>query len=189
MTRTGAGSWRGWPRRARVGDTGLDCSNASPPTEASHLTSRLAWNSDLRELKFIPGSGFSLEDTSRQTCPSKLFPEEPAVVLWLEAFGPDGHGEFANSRNNGPWGEALVHELIPEVERRFRCFGQREARLVRGHSAGGGTVLSMTTVTGCCIAGMNLSQNYLADSTSRLGHPMNLALPGLLRSYRRIWTP
>jgi hypothetical protein len=92
---------------------------------------------------FIPGSGFSLDDTYWQTGPSKLFPEEPAVILWLEAFGPDGHGEFANSRNNGPWGEALVQEFIPEVERRFRCFGQREARMIRGHSAGGGATLRL----------------------------------------------
>jgi len=92
---------------------------------------------------FVPGSGFSLEDTSRQTGPVKLFPEEPSVLLWLEAFGADAHGEFANSRNNGPWGEALVQEFIPEIERRFRCFGHREARLIRGHSAGGGAALRL----------------------------------------------
>jgi len=92
---------------------------------------------------FIPGSGFNLEDTSWQTGPSQLFPEEPAVALWLEAYGPDEHGAFANSRNTGPWGEALVMEFIPEVEQRFRCFGHREARLIRGHSAGGAATVGL----------------------------------------------
>jgi S-formylglutathione hydrolase FrmB len=47
-----------------------------------------------------------------------------------------GHHVFADSANNGPCGRALVEELIPAVEARFRTLGPR-ARLVTGHSSGG----------------------------------------------------
>jgi len=49
---------------------------------------------------------------------------------------------YANSDNNGPWGDALVKELIPEVERKFRCNG---FRALNGHSSGGWTVLWLQT--------------------------------------------
>jgi hypothetical protein len=45
-----------------------------------------------------------------------------------------GHHTFADSDNNGPCGTALVEELIPEIERRFRGSG---TRFVTGHSSGG----------------------------------------------------
>ncbi|MEP6726358.1 MAG: alpha/beta hydrolase-fold protein, partial [Bacteroidota bacterium] len=47
-----------------------------------------------------------------------------------------------NSANNGPWGDALVKEFIPLVESKYRCDG---ARLLRGHSSGGWTVLWLQT--------------------------------------------
>jgi hypothetical protein len=48
-----------------------------------------------------------------------------------------GHSVFANSANNGPVGDALVRELIPEIERRFRCIPESWARYLAGHSSGG----------------------------------------------------
>jgi S-formylglutathione hydrolase FrmB len=48
-----------------------------------------------------------------------------------------GHHVFADSANNGPCGRALVEELIPAVEGRFRGAGAGRARLVTGHSSGG----------------------------------------------------
>lgn len=48
-----------------------------------------------------------------------------------------GHHSFANSANNGPVGEALTQELIPEIEKRFHCGGSRNKRLLTGHSSGG----------------------------------------------------
>ena len=45
-----------------------------------------------------------------------------------------GHHTFADSDNNGPCGTALVEELIPEIEKRFRGTG---TRFVTGHSSGG----------------------------------------------------
>jgi hypothetical protein len=45
-----------------------------------------------------------------------------------------GHHVFADSENNGPCGKALVEELIPAIENKFRGNGKR---LVTGHSSGG----------------------------------------------------
>jgi len=48
-----------------------------------------------------------------------------------------GHHCFADSDNNGPYGQALIEELIPEIERRFRAIGQPRGRFLTGHSSGG----------------------------------------------------
>jgi hypothetical protein len=42
-----------------------------------------------------------------------------------------------NSANNGPYGDAIMHELIPEIERRFRGIGEGWARFTYGGSTGG----------------------------------------------------
>ncbi len=50
-------------------------------------------------------------------------------------FYDDSYG--VNSANNGPYGDAIQQELIPEIERRFRGIGQGWARFVFGGSTGG----------------------------------------------------
>lgn len=42
-----------------------------------------------------------------------------------------------NSANNGPYGDAIMRELIPEIERRYRGIGQGWARFTYGGSTGG----------------------------------------------------
>ena len=42
-----------------------------------------------------------------------------------------------NTANNGPYGDAIQEELIPEIERQFRCIPQGYARLLTGGSTGG----------------------------------------------------
>ncbi len=42
-----------------------------------------------------------------------------------------------NSQNNGPYGDAINHELIPEIERRFRGIGEGWSRFTYGGSTGG----------------------------------------------------
>jgi hypothetical protein len=42
-----------------------------------------------------------------------------------------------NSEAQGPYGDAIMYELIPEVERRFRGIGQGWARITYGGSTGG----------------------------------------------------
>jgi hypothetical protein len=48
-----------------------------------------------------------------------------------------GHHVFADSANNGPCGRALIEELIPYVETKYRGIGTGHARFVTGHSSGG----------------------------------------------------
>jgi S-formylglutathione hydrolase FrmB len=60
-------------------------------------------------------------------------------VLWV-VLSPDchhGHHVFADSANNGPVGRALVEELIPAIEKKFRVVAKPGARLLTGHSSGG----------------------------------------------------
>lgn len=47
----------------------------------------------------------------------------------------DSYG--VNSANLGPYGDAMVQELIPELEGRFRAIGKPEARVLTGGSTGG----------------------------------------------------
>lgn len=47
----------------------------------------------------------------------------------------DSYG--VNSENNGPYGDALIKELIPEIEKRFRAIGKPWARMLSGGSTGG----------------------------------------------------
>jgi len=48
-----------------------------------------------------------------------------------------GHSVFADSDNNGPWGRALVEELIPLVEKKFHGVESPVHRYVTGVSSGG----------------------------------------------------
>ena len=49
----------------------------------------------------------------------------------------EGHHVFADSANNGPVGQALIEELIPEFDESFRSVADPRARFVTGHSSGG----------------------------------------------------
>lgn len=55
----------------------------------------------------------------------------------LDPSCPLGHHVFADSANNGPVGTALIRELIPELDRRFRSIAEPSARFLTGHSSGG----------------------------------------------------
>jgi S-formylglutathione hydrolase FrmB len=52
-----------------------------------------------------------------------------------------GHSVFADSANNGPWGRALVEELIPEAERKFHGAQSGAHRYATGISSGGWSCL------------------------------------------------
>jgi hypothetical protein len=60
------------------------------------------------------------------------------IVVTLQHPTPyfdDSYG--VNSVNNGPYGDAIMKELIPEIEARFRVIGQPWARITDGGSTGG----------------------------------------------------
>ena len=74
--------------------------------------------------------------------PAELLDDIPVIQVILDGNCALGHSVYANSDNNGPWGDALTQELIPAIEKRFRGNG---TRLLRGHSSGGWTVLWLQT--------------------------------------------
>ncbi len=48
-----------------------------------------------------------------------------------------------NSANNGPYGDAITHELIPHIEKQYRGIGQGWARALTGGSTGGWEALGV----------------------------------------------
>lgn len=48
-----------------------------------------------------------------------------------------------NSANNGPYGDAIVQEVIPHLEQRFRIIREPYARIVEGASTGGWQALAL----------------------------------------------
>ena len=63
------------------------------------------------------------------------------IYVYLDASFWLGHHVFADSVNNGPWGQALTTELIPYLEKRFRMDAVAKGRLLNGHSSGGWSTL------------------------------------------------
>jgi hypothetical protein len=69
----------------------------------------------------------------------------PMIWVCLDESSPTGTHEFADSVNNGPWGEALTAELIPWLERHYRMDGRPGGRFLTGHSSGGWATLWLQT--------------------------------------------
>jgi hypothetical protein len=70
------------------------------------------------------------------------FPRVVAVTLEQSTpFFPDSYS--INSANNGPYGDAVVQEVIPFLEERFRMIGEPHARLVEGASTSGWQSLAL----------------------------------------------
>jgi len=65
------------------------------------------------------------------------------VFLFPDGRGPFGDPYQVNSDNNGPYGDALLTELIPYVENRFRAIGTPDARFLQGGSTGGWVSLAL----------------------------------------------
>ena len=86
----------------------------------------------------IPGFGGSHRDALRLDTPPPVDESGVAFIrVMLSGRCLWGHHVFANSLTNGPRGDALVQELIPEIDRRFRTVAASTGRFVTGHSSGG----------------------------------------------------
>ena len=72
-------------------------------------------------------------------------PGFPRVLLMqIQHATPYYDDSYAvNSANNGPYGDAIMKELVPEVERRFRGIGAGWARFTYGGSTGGWEALAV----------------------------------------------
>lgn len=57
--------------------------------------------------------------------------------VYLDGNCPGGHHVYADSKNNGPWGQALIEEFIPVLENHFSSKPDPSRRFLTGHSSGG----------------------------------------------------
>lgn len=80
------------------------------------------------------GDHFSAHGVARTRTADR--PAANAIFVVPDPSSYRGHTTFANSDNNGPRGDALVRELIPHIDARFRGAGP-EHRYVTGGSSGG----------------------------------------------------
>jgi len=70
--------------------------------------------------------------------------EAPEIMnVYLDGEGPFGDCYQLDSENSGPYGTALVTELIPFIEKEFRALGTPESRFVEGCSTGGWVSLAL----------------------------------------------
>ncbi len=70
------------------------------------------------------------------------FPRVIAVTLQQQTpYFPDSYS--VNSANNGPYGDAIVQEVIPQLEREFRMIAEPRARVVEGASTSGWQSLAL----------------------------------------------
>jgi len=90
----------------------------------------------------VSGYGGDYHRYSGSPNPSTPIDTTACIIVYLDGNCPLGHCVYANSDNNGPWGDALTQEFIPQLEKTYRCNG---ARFLNGHSSGGWTVLWLQT--------------------------------------------
>jgi hypothetical protein len=87
---------------------------------------------------------------------SSQFPR--VVVIEIQHANPYYDDSYAvNSANLGPYGDAIMYELIPFVEKKFRCIGEGWSRFMYGGSTGGWEALAVQVFypdefNGCYVA-------------------------------------
>ena len=90
------------------------------------------WNSGVNREKELQESGWKLfQDWTSGRLPRVL-------IVMPQHVNPYFDDSYAvNSANLGPYGDALMRELLPVIEKKFRGIGQGWARAVFGGSTGG----------------------------------------------------
>jgi hypothetical protein len=76
-----------------------------------------------------------------KTWTSKDFPR--FIIIEIQHANPFYDDSYAvNSANLGPYGDAIMYELIPEIEKKYRGIGKGWARFMYGGSTGGWEALA-----------------------------------------------
>ncbi len=66
------------------------------------------------------------------------------IIIQIQHANPYYDDSYAvNSQNLGPYGDAIMKELLPEIEKRYRGIGQGWARFTYGGSTGGWEALAV----------------------------------------------
>ena len=70
--------------------------------------------------------------------------DAPEILnVYLDGEGPFGDSYQLDSENSGPYGTALIEELIPYIEKEYRALGTPDSRFVEGCSTGGWVSLAL----------------------------------------------
>ncbi len=70
--------------------------------------------------------------------------EAPEIItVFLDGEGPFGDSYQMDSDNSGPYGDALINELIPHIESKYRGTNSMATRFVDGCSTGGWVSLGL----------------------------------------------
>jgi hypothetical protein len=80
---------------------------------------------------------------SRYTGGRGIRPDPRFIQIMLDGAGPYGDPYQVNSANHGPYGDALIREVIPYVEKTFRGMGTGKSRFTTGGSTGGWVSLAL----------------------------------------------
>jgi hypothetical protein len=68
------------------------------------------------------------------------------IIIEIQHANPYYDDSYAvNSENLGPYGDAITYELIPYLEKKYRCLGSGWARFLYGGSTGGWEALAVQT--------------------------------------------
>jgi enterochelin esterase-like enzyme len=99
----------------------------------------------------------------------------PVVVAFPDCFTRLGGNQYINSVSTGAWADFLIHEMVPQVEKKFGC-GGKNRRGVFGKSSGG---------YGAIVHAM-LYPDFWAAAASHSGDMgfETCYMPGLVRSLR-----
>ncbi len=66
------------------------------------------------------------------------------IIIEIQHANPYYDDSYAvNSQNLGPYGDAIMHELVPQIEKKYRGIGQGWARFTYGGSTGGWEALAV----------------------------------------------
>ncbi|MCC6698610.1 MAG: hypothetical protein IT365_23505 [Candidatus Hydrogenedentes bacterium] len=87
---------------------------------------------------------FSEDLVAKLNDPDANYPQ--MIYVYPNAQFGLGHHAFADSANNGPWGEAFVKELLPAIEQRYGGVRDASGRFLAGHSSGGWSALWLQIV-------------------------------------------
>lgn len=81
------------------------------------------------------------DSTLKKWWTSKSAPQ--IITVFLDGYAQFGDSYQLNSENNGPYGTALIEEIIPEIDKIYRTEGIPDSRYTAGCSTGGWVSLAL----------------------------------------------
>ena len=114
---------------------------------------------DYSERFHLAGYNRTVQELAHQFYKEWTGPGYPRmVIIEIQHANPFYDDSYAvNSANLGPYGDAITYELIPYLEKKYRCIGAGWARFLYGGSTGGWEALAVqmfypTEFNGCYAA-------------------------------------